>query len=367
MTRNAAVDGFGKGVNYRGQYRFNSPDRQRARGHAARATPATPGTTSPRAATSTATPTTSRSSPRTTGGSTTSLTVFLGLRWELVGHVAREGRHARQLHPRGRRLPRRAERRGRDPDAAGRCRPSAATSSPTSVGLTDTLSTRTRTTSARASASRGGSAATTKHRAAGRLRALPPDRGHPGPARPDGHQPVPLREAYGGGPLAHAFSQGTPSVDSTDFGTQGIDPNIQAPDIYQYNLTLERELPGDLGLRVSYIGSTMRKLAQQPRLQHAAAPAPSSWTRTTPTTRPAAVPPVRLLHGQHRQPRRGPAPRAAARAAAPLARTGWPFERGLHARPLGRHRPRHRQQQPGPGHVRHRTTSRRTAVRTRTW
>ena len=39
-----------------------------------------------------------------------------------------------------------------------------------------------------------------------------------------------------------------------------MDPNIQSPDIYQYNLTLERELPGDLGLRVSYIGSTMRKL-----------------------------------------------------------------------------------------------------------
>ena len=53
---------------------------------------------------------------------------------------------------------------------------------------------------------------------------------------------------------------GTPDVDPADFGNQGIDPNIQSPDIYQYNLTLERELPGDLGLRVSYIGSTMRKL-----------------------------------------------------------------------------------------------------------
>ena len=36
--------------------------------------------------------------------------------------------------------------------------------------------------------------------------------------------------------------------------------NLRAPDIYQYNLTLERELRGDVGLRVSYIGSTMRKL-----------------------------------------------------------------------------------------------------------
>jgi hypothetical protein len=65
---------------------------------------------------------------------------------------------------------------------------------------------------------------------------------------------------YVGGGLAHAFSAGTPSVDPTDFGIEGVDPNIQSPDIYQYNLTLERELPGDLGIRVSYIGSTMRKL-----------------------------------------------------------------------------------------------------------
>ena len=48
--------------------------------------------------------------------------------------------------------------------------------------------------------------------------------------------------------------------DLAAFGNQGIDPDLQSPDIYQYNLTLERELPGNMGLRVSYIGSTMRKL-----------------------------------------------------------------------------------------------------------
>jgi Carboxypeptidase regulatory-like domain len=63
-----------------------------------------------------------------------------------------------------------------------------------------------------------------------------------------------------GGTLSHAFSQGTPSVDAADFGNQGIDPDLESPDVYQYNVTLERELPGDFGLRVSYIGSTMRKL-----------------------------------------------------------------------------------------------------------
>jgi hypothetical protein len=61
------------------------------------------------------------------------------------------------------------------------------------------------------------------------------------------------------GTLQHGFTTGTPSF-SLGFGNQGINPNLESPDIYQYNLTAERELPGDIGLRVSYIGSTMRKL-----------------------------------------------------------------------------------------------------------
>jgi len=63
------------------------------------------------------------------------------------------------------------------------------------------------------------------------------------------------------GPFAHAFSQGTIiQRGNDDFGTQGVWPDIQAPDIYQYNLTLERELSGEMGFRASYLGSTMRKL-----------------------------------------------------------------------------------------------------------
>ncbi len=96
-TRNSAIDGRGRGTNHRGQYRFNGArtgnaladlllgytrdvaDRvidarrhrrllERLRGLRC----------------------------RTTGGSTTSLTVFLGLRYELVGRLAREGRHPRR-------------------------------------------------------------------------------------------------------------------------------------------------------------------------------------------------------------------------------------------------------------------------------
>ena len=59
--------------------------------------------------------------------------------------------------------------------------------------------------------------------------------------------------------LQRGFTTGTVSQ-SLGFGNQGLALDLESPDIYQYNLTLERELPGDLGLRVSYLGSTMRKL-----------------------------------------------------------------------------------------------------------
>jgi hypothetical protein len=61
-------------------------------------------------------------------------------------------------------------------------------------------------------------------------------------------------------PLAHGFSGGTSFIDPTAYGNQGIDPHLQLPDVYQYNLTLERELPGHVGLRLTYMGTTSRKL-----------------------------------------------------------------------------------------------------------
>ncbi len=61
-------------------------------------------------------------------------------------------------------------------------------------------------------------------------------------------------------PLQQGFSGGTSFVDPSAYGNQGINPNLQSPDIYQYNVSFERELPGNLGLRASYIGATMRKL-----------------------------------------------------------------------------------------------------------
>jgi hypothetical protein len=63
-----------------------------------------------------------------------------------------------------------------------------------------------------------------------------------------------------GGGLRNGFSGGTLVTDLAAFGNQGIDPDLESPDIYQYNLTLEREFGGEMGVRASYIGSTMRKL-----------------------------------------------------------------------------------------------------------
>ena len=63
-----------------------------------------------------------------------------------------------------------------------------------------------------------------------------------------------------GSTLANGFSRGTILLDSQDYGSEGVDPNLKSPDIYQYNLTFEQALPGNFGVRLSYIGSTMRNL-----------------------------------------------------------------------------------------------------------
>src|SRR5204862_5077708 len=53
--------------------------------------------------------------------------------------------------------------------------------------------------------------------------------------------------------LQQGFSSGTRS-ESLGFGNQGLQLDLELPDIYQYNLTLDPELPGGLGARGSYPG-----------------------------------------------------------------------------------------------------------------
>jgi hypothetical protein len=57
----------------------------------------------------------------------------------------------------------------------------------------------------------------------------------------------------------HAFSTGDLTT-NPGFGVNGVDFNLESAEVLQYNLTLERELPGNLGARVTYMGSRYRKL-----------------------------------------------------------------------------------------------------------
>jgi hypothetical protein len=59
--------------------------------------------------------------------------------------------------------------------------------------------------------------------------------------------------------LQQAFTTGTISPRSF-FGVNAVDMNLQSPQVLQYNITAEQELTADLGVRVSFIGSEMRKL-----------------------------------------------------------------------------------------------------------
>ena len=100
-TRNIARDGFGFGVNFRGQYRFNgSVDRQRLHRLPARAARSTCAIRSPIAGRSTATRTTSPAFVQDDWKINKSVTVFLGLRYEVVGAWHENEPDARQLHAR---------------------------------------------------------------------------------------------------------------------------------------------------------------------------------------------------------------------------------------------------------------------------
>jgi hypothetical protein len=59
--------------------------------------------------------------------------------------------------------------------------------------------------------------------------------------------------------LAEGFTTGTVSPRSF-FGVNAVDLNLESPQVLQYNLTLEREVGANVGVRVSFIGSELRKL-----------------------------------------------------------------------------------------------------------
>jgi hypothetical protein len=59
--------------------------------------------------------------------------------------------------------------------------------------------------------------------------------------------------------LSRGFTTGTVSPRSF-FGVNAVDLNLQSPQVLQYNITLERDLGAQFGVRVSFLGSEMRNL-----------------------------------------------------------------------------------------------------------
>ena len=107
-----------------------------------------------------------------------------------------------------------------------------------------------------------------------------------------------------------------------------------------------------MGLRVSYIGSTSRKLLNDVDFNTLpASTVPFINDGNPDDARPAAVRAVRLLHGHRRQPRRGPLRQHAAGAPAPVEGR-LRGQRGLHAGPFRQQRARHGQQHDRTGPVR---------------
>ncbi|HTV00420.1 MAG TPA: TonB-dependent receptor, partial [Luteitalea sp.] len=79
-----------------------------------------------------------------------------------------------------------------------------------------------------------------------------------------------IRDALSRAPFRYSITRDNPSytrafstgslVTSPGFGVNGVDVDLQSAEVIQYNLTLERELPGSLGVRATYMGSRMKKL-----------------------------------------------------------------------------------------------------------
>ena len=317
-NRNMARDGFGFGVNFRGRYRFNA----RATGNAF--TDFLLGLPSD-VARSGDQPRSARRPLRTT------IAFFAQDDWKLSPKRRRSSsacatRSSGAWHEKDDTLanfiptPTAATTSCRTPDVAAKLPPGADREGPHAhrvgqAGVPDTLINADKNNFSPRVGLRLASRREQQDRAARRLRALPSDRRRAGHPRSAGHERVPLRATrFRGGGLSNGFSGGTPSTDAADFGNEGIDPNLQSPDIYQYNITVEREMPGNIGLRVSYIGSTMRKLLVDRDFNTLQASTVPFDPSSPDGLRAAAVPALQLLHGHRRQPRRGPVQRAAVRS-----------------------------------------------------
>jgi hypothetical protein len=258
-TRNSAVDGFGKGVNFRGQYRFNNVGTGNALANMLLGITRDAGDHITQRGDLNGSSNDFALFAQDDWRVNDSLTVFLGLRWELVGAWYEKNDIIANFIPEdgGYHVVPNAEAASKLPpglQSLGRIRLAS------EVGLDEALVNADKNNfSPRVGFAWrvGGSDRTVLRGGFGLF--------HPTVAVQGIRDLLAANEfrytqRYAGGGLATAFSRGTPFVDLADFGNQGVNPDVQSPDIYQYNLSVEQLLPGDFGVRLSYIGSTMRKL-----------------------------------------------------------------------------------------------------------
>jgi len=143
--------------------------------------------------------------------------------------------------------------------------------------------------------------------------------------------------------LQQGFTTGTVS-ESLSFGNQGLQLDLESPDIYQYNVTLERELPGDLGPQGQLSRFDDAEAAGASRLQLCPGERSAArQCRSGPRSQgAAAVPDLWNVHGHHRKQGGRTVQRAAARAAAAI-QGGVRRQCRLYARRLGQQRAGQRQ------------------------
>ena len=307
-TRNIARDGFGFGVNYRGRYRFRGAATGNAFTDFLLGLP------------------TDVSDHLTNRGPldghsndfatfvqddwrvNKSLTVFLGLRYEVVGAWHEKGLTLANFLPGRRWPPRRAERTGRGAAAAWPDRARPHPQRPTRSACRRRCQHRQEQLQP---AGRFRLAARREQQdgAPGRLRLVPSDRRGSGHPRPAGHQRVPLRQrsTRRRAPQRLLAAARRPWTSPTSATRESI-PTSRVPTSISTTSRSSASCPGSMGLRVSYIGSTMRKLLVDRDYNTL----PASTVPFDPAEPgglcAAAVPPLRLLHGHRREPRQRPVP-----------------------------------------------------------
>ena len=270
FTRNSAIDGRGRGVQRpRPVPLQRRRDRQRLRGLAPRPDPRRRPTSSPPAATLDGHSNDFAVFVQDDWKASRDLTVFLGLRYEIVGAWHEKGDVLGNFRPDdgGYHIVPNAQVAAAA--AARRCRRWAASAPRPRSGVVREPRQHRQEQLQPARRLRLAPGRQRQDGAARRLRPLPPDGGRAGRARPAGLQQFRYGNTRRGAPLQHGFTGGTAFVDPDDFGNQGIDPNLQSPGhlpVQPHPRARDRR--------------RLRRARQLHRLDHAQA---ASWTATTNT------------------------------------------------------------------------------------